>query len=1170
MASRTAWRDVYARIADYLETHKTILIFVPSRRLSERAAHDLDAFLDEKMGVDPRGPRVQAHHGALSKKTRLSVERRLQTGELRAVVATASLELGIDIGAVELVVQIGSPRALSVLRQRIGRAGHTVGGTPKGRLFCMTRDDLIESAAAVRAIVAGRIDQGLWLDAPRDILAQQLVAACGVGDWDFDALYKLCRRAQPYCSLTRAVFDDVLSMLGDGISTRRGRRSGAHLHLDRVNGKARARRGARLAALTSGGAIPDKADYQVVEDPSENIVGTLDEDFAIESSVGDVFLLGSTSWRVRRVESGAGRVRVENAHGAAPSVPFWNGEGLARTYELSTEVAQLRTDIASRRPLLETDDRVAARDGAVGQLMSECGLSVAAAEQAVDYVWEGATALGAVPTQTCLVAERFFDESGGMQIIIHAPLGARINRAFCLGLRKKFCRAFDFELQAAATDDAVLLSVGPQHSFPLETLFGFLSVQTARETLVQAALQSPMWGTRWRWNATRSLAVLRFTKGRRTAPQLMRMRSDDLMAAVFPAAAGCQDNHGGVMKEDLALPDHPLVDETANNCLDEVMDLEGLLRLLRGLDDGKVQTVSRDTVAPSPFAHAILASNPYAYMDDAPLEERRARTVGTARPGELAVEDLTRIDPQAIVDVVTEVNPLAPGGQNAPRDAEELHDYLCTAACVAPHAPWRAWLDELSQSGRASEVAAGGQLWWVATERKELVRAAYDPNSTESSSAAKTIVGGHLETAGPLTADALAAHFALPRPLIDEALAHLEADGRVLQGRFRDGVADIQFCERRILQRIHRRTLGVLREQIRPVTQADLWRFLARWQHVQPGTQLAGVDGLLHVIEQLEGWQAPAAAWEDELLKRRVSGYQPEWLDELCLSGEVAWARLTPARTTIKSDHRPRASQAPITLQLRAHAEWLLAERPSSEEGEAPAKAEPLKLSVGADRVLEELRNRGAAFVAELSQRVTDVDVGEALWELVRAGLVACDGFAGLRALAAGRAVKAGRARGRAAEGRWSCVVRPARAPGPFGDGSPVELARSYLRRYGVVCRTMLQREPAAPPWRQLLAIYRRLEARGEIRGGRFVSGLNGEQFALPEAVELLRAMRRRAGTAATIERVAVAAVDPLNLVGILSPGPRTPAVAGHVVEYADGAPMEPPPFEEPRASLVH
>lgn len=1134
VASRTAWDDLYARVEAHLRGHKSALIFVASRRLCERVAHDLELRLGEGS--------VAAHHGALAKRTRQSVERRLQSGALRAVVATASLELGIDVGEVDLVLQIGSPRSIAVLRQRIGRACHVVGGTPKGRIFALTRDDLLECAAGVRAMRAGRIDRPIVRDAPLDVLAQQLVAACAAEETAIGALWALVRRAAPYAELPRAEFDQVLGMLGDGVATRRGRAS-ALLHLDRIGGLARGRRGARLAALTSGGAIPDKADYTVVEDASEQVVGTVDEDFAIDSMVGDIFRLGSHAWQIRRVEQG--RVRVADAQGKAPTIPFWNGEGLARTAELSAEVAALREDLWT---LLAAGDEPGAR----ALLRGECGLGDAGVDQAILYIREGAQALGAVPTQRRLVAERFFDESGGMQLIIHAPFGARINRAFGLGLRKKFCRSFDFELQAAATDDAVLLSLGPQHSFPLEAIFRFLHAPAVESTLIQAALQSPMWETRWRWNATRSLAVLRSQGGRRTPPPILRMRAADLLAAVFPAQAGCQDNHGG---QELEPPDHPLVRETLRDCLQEVMDAEGLRDLLSRLHGGEIEALARDTVAASPFSHGILAANPFAFLDDAPLEERWARQVKTARPGELELRggDLRALDP----DAVASVSAAAAVDAEPPRDPDELHDRLCAPLLLAPRPAWAPHFDVLVSAGRATLVRRGDDDpgVWAASEALPLVRALWPgarchpavllpaalAHEVDPEDAALQLVRAFTQVSGPRSAAAIAAELRLPELDVDAALARLELDGLVLQGTFGPGL-EVLWCERRILRRIHRLTLGRLREEIRPVSPAELMRFLLRWQHVQPGSQLHGAEGLARVVEQLGGLELPAQAWESEVLPRRLAAYDPTWLDALCLSGEVAWGRLSPLPAEgLGPGELPRGA-GKVALFLREHASWLVA--PAAASVSEWPHLSPLAREVAA------LLARGAAFAADLrgALAASALALEEALWELVRSGAITSDGFAGLRALCGG-----GTPSGRAPRGRWSLLTRDhAPAPDPFGDGSPVQHARLYLRRYGIVARALLTRETGAPPWRALLDVYRRLEARGEIRGGRFVSGLQGEQFGLPEAVEALRALPRPSG-----EEVELAATDPLNLVGILTPGPRIPAQRGHLVRYRDGAPLE-------------
>jgi ATP-dependent Lhr-like helicase len=1093
VASNEMWGEIYDRVAELIRQNRTTLVFVNTRRLSERVAHHLA----ERLGENA----ILPHHGSLSRELRLEAERRLKAGELRAVVATASLELGIDIGTVDLVCQIGSPRSIAVGLQRIGRAGHWIGALPKGRLFATTRDELIECAAVVRAIRKGELDR---LEVPRnalDILAQQMVAACACEDFGEDDLFALVRSAGPYRSLERADFDAVLQVLAEGIATARGR-SGAYLHRDAVNRRVKGRRAARLTAITSGGAIPDTANYMVVAEPEGTTVGTVDEDWAVESMAGDIFLLGTTSWRIRRVE--AGRVRVENAHGAAPSIPFWNGEAPGRTLELSGEVSRLREDIAA---------------GMAG-LDAECGLDRLGFEQARDYVLAGRAALGAMPGQRRVVAERFFDEGGGMQLVLHAPFGARINRAWGLALRKRFCRSFNFELQAAATDNGIVISLGEQHSFPLDIVFEFLRPATVKEVLTQALLPAPMFGARWRWNASRALAIPRCSGGRRVPPPIQRMRADDLMAAVFPDQAACPENLTG----EIRIPDHPLVRETIDNCLYEAMDLTGLERLLTAIHEGEVETLAIDTPEPSPFSHEILNANPYAYLDDAPLEERRARMVQMRRtlPADY-VDGAAALDAEAISQVAAEAWPPM-------RDAEELHEALCATGVLAcAEGESAQHFQELAAAGRAATLTVNGRDFWVAAERVELVRRVYPhgaivpaiaappttrPVPEDAERCAAEILRGWFECSGPKTAADFARDLAMPPDTVDQALAQLEAEGQILRGRFTPGGAGVEWCHRRLLARIHRLTIGRLRREIEPVTTAEFYAFLNRWQHLAPGTQLHGVDGTLQVIRQLQGCEFAAAAWETVILPRRVAKYEPDFLDQLCLAGEVSWGRLSRHPAFERDDplskgRRVRPTRvAPLAIFLREDAGWLLATpQPSPKES----------LSHPAREVLAALESRGASFFADLTRATGRLasEVEDALWELVAAGLVTADGFENLRALLdpkRRRGEGKGRsARPRHAPGRWDLLRHTEGAP----EGHADIFARQLLQRWGVVFRDAAAREPLAPAWRDLLVSLRRMESRGEVRGGRFLQAFVGEQFALPEALDLLRAIRRTGETAA-------------------------------------------------------
>ncbi len=1115
VATNEMWAEIYDRVADLIRANRTTLVFVNTRRLAERVSHALS----ERLGENA----VLPHHGSLSRALRFDAETRLKNGELRAVVATASLELGIDIGTVDLVCQIGTPRSIAVALQRIGRSGHWVGAMPKGRIFATTRDELVECAALVRAIRAGELDR---LEIPHgalDILAQQIVATTATGDWSEDDLFALVRSTYSYRHLERADFDAVVTMLSDGIATQRGR-SGTFLHRDQINGRVRGRRGARLAAITSGGAIPENANYLVVAEPEGATVGTVDEDFAVESMAGDVFLLGTTSWRIRRIE--AGRVRVEDAHGAAPSIPFWNGEAPGRTDELSREVSRLREDIASQP-----------REAAIELLMRECALDQRGAEQAADYVVAGKAMLGAMPTHATIVAERFFDEAGGMQLVLHAPFGSRINRAWGLALRKRFCRSFNFELQAAATDNGIVISLAEQHSFPLEVVFEFLRSATVEDVLTQAMLPAPMFTARWRWNVTRALAVLRFSGGSKVPPPIQRMRSDDLLASVFPDQAACAENLTG----EIRIPSHPLVNETIANCLHEAMDVEGLKRLLDGIAEGEIRTVAIETPEASPFSHEILNSNPYAYLDDAPLEERRARAVQMRRTLPDLAEGMGALDATAIAQVAAESWPVA-------RDADELHDALLTLVVLPPVTEWQNWFDELAAANRVITIQHGGAILWAAAERAGMAHAAYLGAGDEQQAAVTEALRGWLESTGPMTAQALTERLSMHRELVDAGLAQLEREGQILRGRFSpNGAEEIEWSNRRVLARIHRLTIGRLRREIEPVSTADFVRFLSRWQHLAPGSQLHGLDGALQVIRQLQGYEISAAAWESQILPRRIARYSPDLLDQLCLSGEVVWGRLSPHPAFERPEPgRVRPTRvAPITIFLREDSGWLVA------AAQSDAAAIEDSLSHAAREVLASLRQHGASFFPDLTRATGRLssEVEDGLWELVAAGLVTADGFENLRSLVDPKR-RRGEGRGRSARprhaaGRWA-LVRPVAGT---AQESREAFANQLLLRWGVVFRDLLARETLAPAWRDLLVVLRRMEARGEIRGGRFVAGLVGEQFARTEAIDLLRAMRRSEDHG---ESVTVAAADPLNLAGILLPGARVSALAGVTVELVE------------------
>ena len=1224
--SNDCWELVYDRLATLIRAHRTTLIFVNTRRMAERAARHLS----ERLGKET----VAAHHGSLAKEQRLDAEQRLKRGELSVLVATASLELGIDIGEVDLVCQLGSPRSIAAFLQRAGRSGHSIDGTPKARLFPSTRDDLIECTALLDCVRRGELDALIMPPQPLDVLAQQIVAEVACQEWNEDALYTLVCRAHPYRQLARADFDAVVRMLAEGFTTRRGARA-AYIHRDAVHGQLRARRSARLTALTSGGTIPDTADYKVVLEPQAIIVGTVNEDFAVESMAGDIFQLGNTSYRIQRVERD--RLRVEDAHGAPPSIPFWLGEAPGRSSELSFGVSRLRDEIAAQ---LDAGGMPVAQTWLHDQL----GLNEAAAEQLVDYLARAKAALGVLPTQHTLVLERFFDESGGTQLVIHTPWGSRINRAWGLALRKRFCRQFNFELQAAATEDAIVLSLSTSHSFPLEEVARYLHSNTAEHVLVQALLDAPLFPARWRWNAVTALALPRFVGGKKVPPPLQRMKSEDLLAAVFPDQVACIENIVGERE----VPDHPLVNQTMHDCLREAMDLDGLLQVLRGLENGEISVVARDLTGPSPLAAEVLNAAPYAFLDDAPLEERRTQAVQSRRWNDSnSADDLGQLDPAAIAAVRDEAWPQV-------RDADEMHEALTllgfvTADEMLANHGWNERLQELAKAQRATCLAPSplwGEGWgegtasresdnkagshkplgehppltsvlpggavWSSAESLPLWQAVHPDAPMHPAIAAPAeyatqvwtrddalleLVRRRLGGLGPVTVPALTQSLMVEASDIELALNRLQSEGYVMQGRFTADATDTEWCERHLLARIHRYTIGRLRREIEPVSRRELMRFLFDWQHVSSATRLSGPDALSATLAQLEGFEAAAGAWESEILPMRIHDYSISWLDELCRAGRISWSRL---RAGSGGSGGPVRSTPIVLLPRRSMAVWT-----SIASGSNPQEN---LLSSRAQAVADALKEQGALFFDELldATRLLRTELEDALGELVAAGRVSADSFAGLRALLLPAAKRDGGRHRRLRRhllndiedaGRWALARNPILLPfgenmpdrvdegrvlagmsptaavslrssrktvlspqpspqrGEGADADAIEhIARTLLRRYGVVFWKLLEREaPWLPSWRELLRVYHRLEARGEIRGGRFVEGLVGEQFALPEAIAPLRAVRQRADDG---ELVCLSGCDPLNLVGTVLVGDKVPALTGSRVLYRDGVPV--------------
>ena len=1115
------WDELYDRLAELIQAHRTTLIFVNNRRLAERATR----FLAERIGAE----HVATHHGSLSKEHRLSAETRLKAGELKALIATSSLELGIDIGDIDLVCQMGSPRLISALLQRVGRAGHAIGAIPKGRLFPFSLDDLVECTALLDSVRRGELDRIRVPQKPLDVLSQQIVGEVACREWGVDELLAAFRRAQPYAELTAEEFEQVLQMLAEGYSTRRGRRS-AYLHYDTVNRRLRPRRGARLTAVTNAGVIPDQFDYDVVLNPEGLRIGSIGEDFAFESMPGDIFQLGNTSYRVQKVE--VNKVFVEDARGMAPTLPFWLGEAPARSDELSASVSRLREDALTR--LADGPEALEA------WLQDEKQLDAVAAQQLAQYFAAGQAALGTLPTFDTVVFERFFDDVGDTHLVIHSTFGSRINRAWGLALRKRFCRQFNFELQASALEDSIVLSLGPTHSFPLEDCKNFLKSATARDVLVQALLDAPMFGTRWRWDAAISLALRRMRNGKRMPAPFQRADSEDLLAVVFPEQLACAENLTGARE----IPDHPLVKQTIDDCLHETMDVDGFLALLERIEDGAVQVHCLDLSAPSPLSHAVLGARPYAFLDDGDAEGRRTRSVSTDRlldPKDAA--DLGLLDPEAIARVKAEAWPEV-------GNHDELHDALVVYGflTVPEIEPWKAHLTRLREERRV--VFHDGL--WLAVERS----AEFERAKEGDTNALAEILRSRLELIGPVTETSLRVGLDVPAGQIRAALLVLEAQGSIMRGRFSGGREE-EWCERRLLIRIHRYTRDRKRNEIQAMPPAQFMRFLFRWQRVAMegrDDRQEGEAGLLAVLQQLEGFAIPAGAWERDILPLRVKNYVPSDLDKLCAAGRIAWVRPIEASCSEMAPAAGPVRSTPIMLVGReALAHW-------QRSGEASESVEGL--SARGLKILESLRQHGASFFDDLVHDTgllrSDVETG--LGELVSRGRVTSDSFAGIRAL-----ITSKKRRERLRQyrrpflsledaGRWSLPRRVRVVSDADALGAPEvdHIARVLLRRYGVVFRKLLERENGLSPWRELFYVFRRMEARGEIRGGRFVSGFAGEQFALPEAADLLKGVSRDE----SVDQVSVSATDPLNLAGIVTGGELVPAIARNRVLFDQGVPV--------------
>jgi ATP-dependent helicase Lhr and Lhr-like helicase len=1144
------WTEIYDKLIDLIQSHKTTLIFVNTRRLAERLSHNLN----EKLGPGF----VLAHHGSMSREQRFEAERKLKYGELKALVATASMELGIDVGSIDLVCQIGAARSIAAFLQRVGRSGHSVDKTPKGKIFPLTTDELVDCVAIIDSIRRGELDKIIMPEKPLDVLSQQIVAETSCEEYSDEALFALVKKAYPYRDLTRKEFDEIVSMLSEGYTSRNGRR-GAYIHHDMVNERITARKGARLTAIMSGGAIPDNFEYDVMLEPGNIFLGTLNEDFAIESIPGDIFKLGNNSWRIQRIENG--KVRVEDAAGQPPSIPFWLGEAPGRTKELSFSVSRLREEIASRlsadgdEPDYSNPDW---KEKAIQWLNNDLKISREASDQLVDYIAAAKSALQIMPSQNSIVMERFFDDAGDMHLVIHSTFGSRLNKAWGLALRKRFCRKFNFELQAAANDNAIILSLGSTHSFPLEEVFSYLSPETVREVLVQALLDAPMFGIRWRWNASRALAVVRRRADKKVPAQLQRMQAEDLVAQVFPDQLACLENIPGERE----VPDHPLVNQTIHDCLYEAMDIEGLEELLTKIKKKEINLVARDLKEPSPFAYEIVNARPYAFLDDAPLEERRTLAVRNRRwlsPAE--ANDIGKLDPAAIEAVKAEAWPNA-------TNEDELHDVLLLSGFITVaegiNNQWEEYFHQLVNSGRATTMETGSDTLWIATERLPLFEVifpgkknAFDVHVPEKIREAlkgkdpmSEIIRGRLEILGPVTCVLLTQPLGLTESAVEQTLIKLENEGFVFRGHYTQSET-IEWCERRLLARIHRYTIKKLRSEIEPVSSADFMRFLFVWHEMTKENQGEGPIALEHALQKLEGYEAPAVAWESDILPSRIANYDHQWLDMLSIAGKISWGRFrSPASAAKEKIANSPIRTSPVTFVNRHQIHVWKQEKDIE-----------LTLSSKAEKILEALKNHGALFFNDILFRTKlfASEAEDAIGELINAGLITSDSFTGMRALLVPDKFKTDSGRSRGSEmfsmnyaGRWSLLSAETLDE---SDVTPTVEAVAWcmLRRYGVVFRKLAERENLPLPWRDVVSFLRTLEARGQIRGGRFVEGVYGEQYALPEAIIELRNIRKKKDAGSLIS---ISAADPLNLTSIITPGRRIPSYSGNRILYKEGVPV--------------
>jgi len=1126
---RSIWPHIDQRLLDLIRAHRSTIVFANSRRLAERICARLNDLADDEI--------VRAHHGSVSREQRVQIEEDLKAGRLRAVAATSSLELGIDMGAVDLVAQVEAPSSVAQGLQRIGRSGHQVGAVSRGVVFPKFRGDLVECAVVVERMRDGAIEAMRYPRNPLDVLAQQVVAMVSMDDWPVERLEEVVRRAASFTELPRSALESVLDMLSGRYPSDEFAELRPRLVWDRVDGRLGTRPGAQRLAVTSGGTIPDRGLFGVyLVGERETRVGELDEEMVYESRAGEVFTLGASSWRIEDITHD--RVLVSPAPGQPGKLPFWHGDAPGRPLELGRALGAFLRELLSLEPTARMERLAAA------------GLDGNAAANLVHYLGEQLDATGALPDDRTIVVERFRDELGDWRVCVHSPFGAQVHAPWAQAIEARVRERLGLDVQTMYTDDGIVVRLPEADEAPPSDSI-LLDPEEVEDLVVGQVSASALFASRFRECAARALLLPRRRPGQRTPLWQQRQRSAGLLQVA--------SRYGSF----------PIVLETMRECLQDVFDLPGLIDLMASVARREVRVVEVDTPFPSPFASSLQFGYVAAFMydGDAPLAERRAQALSLDRSilaellGREELRDL--IDPAALADLELELQLLAAerrvGGPDALHDALRLLGDLTVdevGARAADAGAAAGWLADLEATRRALRLRIAGQERWVAIEDasrfRDALGTAMPPGVPKAflepvADPVGDLVGRWARTHGPFLPEEPARRLGLGVAVVEQTLARLEVAGRVVLGEFRPGGSGREWLDAEVLRRLRRRSLAALRREVEPVPQEALARFALAWQGVGPsGPRRADLDALYQVIEQLQGAAVPASALERQVLPVRLPDYGPALLDQLCASGEVVWVGAGPLGSDDGWVSLYVADQAPVLMPEQL----------------------PVELSSLAQAVREALAEQGAMFFRQLSDAVgatNDTELLLAIWELVWAGLVTNDTMAPLRALLAGGTRPSSRAIRSRRSGRPRRPALPSRLGPPAGAGrwslAPQRAAdatrrlhaaaEQLLERHGVVTRGAVMAERVPGGFAGVYPILKAMEEAGRCRRGYFVDGLGGAQFAVPGAVDRMRSLADRgslprpAGSAGREARtVVLAAADPANPYGAALPWPERSATA--------------------------